>query len=81
MERSENLNADVRLVPSLEVAIDNWLVALAAYVMKRSDKTEYDYNAAYFELGEAFNEPEPEAGDTPGGFERYRHSLIAPEKE
>ena len=72
---------NARPVAELATAIDRWLAARDAYKLKRSDKSEYDYNATYFALGEAFAERYPEAADTAGAFEWYRRGLIAPEDE
>ena len=40
MERSENLNPDVRLVPTLEAAIDRWLAARGEYKKQASDEKQ-----------------------------------------
>jgi hypothetical protein len=81
MKRDARLCLDVRLVPSLENAIDRWKAAREQYKVLRSGETEFNYNAMYFALGEAFAERCPEAANTPGAFERFRRSLIAPEEE
>jgi hypothetical protein len=81
MNRNGNLILDVRKVPSLENAIDNWLAARDVFKMQPSDENRNEYNATYFGLGVAFNERYPEATDTPEAFEWYRRGLIAPDEE
>lgn len=81
MNRKGNLILDVRQVPSLEVAIDNWLGARDRFKMQSTDEDRHDYNASLFDLGAAWGEHYPEDADVPGAFEWYRRGLIAPEEE
>ncbi len=81
MNRPTNLHFDVRMVPTLEDAIDQWLAARDAFKSQPTDENRNEYNATYFGLGVAFNERFPEASDTPGAFEWYRRGLIAPDEE
>ena len=81
MRAQGNLCIDVRSVPPLEEAIDNWLAARDVYKMQPSDENQHEYNATLFDLGAAWGERYPEATDTPGAFEWFRRGLIAPEAE
>jgi hypothetical protein len=81
MNRNGNLQLDVRLVPSLETAIDNRLAARDVFKMEPSDENQHEYNATLYDLGAAWGERYSEDGDTPGAFEWYRRGLIAPEEE
>lgn len=81
MNRTANLQLDVRLVPSLETAIDNWLGARDKFNIEPSDENLSDYNAMLNDLGAAWNERYPEASERPEAFEWYRLGLIAPEEE
>jgi hypothetical protein len=81
MNLPANLQLDVRQVPSLEAAIDQWLAAREDFKMQSTDEARHTYNSTYFALGVAFNERYPEGAATPGAFEWYRRGLIAPEEE
>ena len=81
MRAQGNLCIDVRSVPPLEEAIDNWLAARDVYKMQPSDENQHEYNATLFDLGAAWGERYPEATDTPDAFEWYRRGLTAPEEE
>ena len=81
MNRTGNLILDVRMVPSLETAIDQWLAARDQFKIEPSDENLSDYNATLHDLGAALGERYPEDADTPGAFEWYRLGLIAPEEE
>lgn len=81
MERPENLILDVRMVPSLETAIDQWLAARDQFTIEPTDKNLSDYNATLHDLGAALGERYPEDADMPGAFDWYRRGLIAPEEE
>lgn len=79
METQTNVQLDIPPLPSLESAIDRWLVARAAYKMHPSDENQHAYNATLFDLGAAWAKRYPEGSNTPGAFERFRRGLIAPE--
>jgi hypothetical protein len=79
-EEQSELCLDVRLVPTLQVAIDRWLAVRTEYKKQASDENLHAYNAAYFALGEAWVERHPDAVDVPGGFERFQSRLISPEE-
>jgi hypothetical protein len=81
MNCAENPQLDVRLVPSLENAIDRWLAARKNAKMVPCDQNEQAYNATWFALGEAWAEWYSEATDAPGAFERFRRGLISPEAD
>ena len=81
MNRTANLQLDVRIVPSLEEAIDHWLVARYKFKMQSTDENQHEYNATLFELGAAWGERYPEDAYKPDAFERFRRGLIAPEEE
>jgi hypothetical protein len=81
MNRKGNLILDVRQVPSLEDAIDQWLAARDLFKMQPSDESQRDYETTLNDLGAALGERYPEEADTPGAFEWYRRGLIAPEEE
>jgi hypothetical protein len=81
MKHQGNLQLDVRLVPSLETAIDNWLGARDKFKIEPSDENLSDYDATQHDLGAAFAERYPEATDVPRAFEWYRRGLIAPEED
>lgn len=81
MNRTANLQLDVRLVPSLETAIDQWLAARDKFKTEPSDENLSDYNAMLNDLGAAWGERYPEDPDTPEAFQWYRRGLIAPEEE
>ena len=81
MNRKGNLILDVRHVPSLEDAIDQWLAARDNFKMKSTDESQHEYNATLYDLGAAWGERYPEDAYTPGAFEWYRRGLIAPEEE
>jgi hypothetical protein len=81
MNRNGNLILDVRQVPSLEAAIDQWLAARDNFKMLSTDEALHEYNATYFALGVVFKARYPEAADTPEAFDWYRRGLIAPEEE
>lgn len=53
MERIANKNPDSRLVPTLEAAIDNWLLARGEYKKQTTDENRHAYNATYYALGAA----------------------------
>jgi len=80
MKRNGDLQLDVRLVPSLEEAIDQWLAARDKFKMQSTDETQHEYNATLYDLGAAWGERYPEDADTPEAFEWYRRGLIAPEE-
>ena len=81
MNRTANLQLDVRSVPSLEEAIDQWLAARDNFKMQSTGENRHEYNASLFDLGAAWGERYPEDADTPRAFEWYRRGLIAPEEE
>lgn len=82
MNQPENLHIiNGRPVPDLAIAINRWLAARGEYKKQASDQKQNAYNAAYFALGEAWAERNPEATNVPGAFEWFRRGLIAPEKE
>ena len=81
MNRTANLQLDVRQVPSLETAIDHWLAARDQFKIEPNDENLSDYNATLSDLGAAWGERYPEDADTPGAFEWYRLGLIAPEED
>jgi hypothetical protein len=81
MNRTANLQLDVRSVPSLEEAIDQWLAARDNFKMQSTDENRHEYNATLHDLGAAWGERYPEDADTPGAFEWYRRGLIAPEED
>lgn len=81
MNHTASLQLDVRLVPSLETAIDEWLAARDKFKMKPSDESQSDYNATLNDLGAALGERYPEASDMPEAFQWYRRGLIAPAEE
>jgi hypothetical protein len=81
MKSNEELSLDVRLVPSLETAIDHLLAARDSFKMQPSDVSQRDYEATLFDLGAAWGERYPEVADTPEAFQWYRRGLIAPEDE
>jgi hypothetical protein len=81
MNREANLILDVRIVPSLDAAIDLWLAARDSFMMQPSDENQHDYEAALYDLAAAWGERYPEDTDMPGAFEWYRRGLIAPEEE
>lgn len=81
MIRPTNLQLDVRPVPSLEIAIDNWLGARDKFKIEPSDENMYGYNAMLYDLGAAWGERYPVDANTPEAFEWYRRGLIAPEEE
>jgi len=81
MNRTANLQLDVRTVPSLETAIDNWLGARDKFKIEPSDENQSDYNAMLNDLGAALGERYPEATNTPGAFDWFRRGLIAPEED
>lgn len=64
MNHTANLQLDVRLVPGLEKAIDQWLAARDAFKTQPSDESEYDYNATLYDLGAAWVERYPEDANT-----------------
>lgn len=81
MNRNGNLVLGVRQVPSLEVAIEQWLAARDAFKSQSTDEARHEYNSTYFALGVAFNVRYPEGAATPGAFQWYRRVIIAPEEE
>lgn len=81
MNRTASLQLDVRQVPSLETAIDQWLAARDQFKIEPSDENLSDYNATLHDLGAALGERYPEDVDTPGAFDWFRRGLIAPEEE
>lgn len=81
MEQPDNLHMCVHPVADLATAIDRWLAAHGDYKKRASDESEYNYNAAYFALGEAWARSCPEAAVELGAFERFRRGLIAPGEE
>lgn len=83
MNQPENLHLINALpVGELAAAIDQWLAARNAHEMEPSDESEYNYNATYYSLGEAFAEHYPEAAaKMPDAFDWYRRGLIAPEED
>jgi hypothetical protein len=80
MRAQGNLCIDVRSVPPLEDAIDQWLAARDKFKMEQSDECQHEYNATLYDLGAAWGERYPEDADSPGAFEWYRRGLIAPEE-
>jgi len=50
MNRTANLQLDVRQVPSLEEAIDHWLSARDAFKLQSSDESQHHYNATLYDL-------------------------------
>ena len=81
MKCKGNLCLDVRVVPSLETAIDQWLAARDKFITEPSDESQHDYNATLFDLGAAWGERYPEDANTPGAFEWYRRGIIALEED
>ena len=81
MNRNASLKLDVRPVPSLETAIDQWLAARDNFKMQPSDESQRDYEATLNDLGVAWGERYPGDTDTPEAFEWYRRGLIAPEED
>jgi hypothetical protein len=81
MKCKGNLCLDVRVVPSLETAIDQWLAARDKFKTEPSDESQHDYNATLFDLGAAWGERYPEDANTPGAFEWYRRGIIALEED
>jgi hypothetical protein len=81
MKCNGNLQLDVRMVPSLEAAIDQWLAARDIFKMQSTDENRREYNSTLHDLGTAWGERYPEDADTPGAFEWYRRGLIALEEE
>lgn len=81
MSRTANLQLDVRMVPSLEAAIAQWLAARDQFKIEPSDENLSDYNATLNDLGAALGERYPEDADTPEAFQWYRLGLIAPDEE
>jgi hypothetical protein len=81
MKSNGNLRLDVRLVPSLEEAIDQWLSARDNFKMQPNHECQRGYEATLNDLWVAWGEQYPEVADTPEAFEWYRRGLIAPEDE
>jgi hypothetical protein len=81
MKSNGNLILDVRQVPNLEEAINQWLAARDVYKMQPSDESQHDYNATLCDLGAAWGERYPEDADMPGAFEWYRRGLTTPEED
>ena len=81
MKSNANLQLDVRLVPPLEEAIDQWLAARDKFKMQSTDETQHEYNATLYDLGAAWGERYTEDADTPGAFEWYRRGLTTPEED
>jgi hypothetical protein len=81
MKSNKELRLDVQLMPRLESSIHRWLTARATYKAQSSVEQQHEYTATLFDLGAAWGEHYPDAVDTPGAFELYRHGLIAPEEE
>jgi hypothetical protein len=81
MKSDENHCLNVRLVPSLEAAIDQWLAARDSFKMQPCDESQRDYEATLNDLGGAWGERHPEATETPDAFERHRRGLIAPAED
>lgn len=81
MTQPENSHLDVRQVPSLEAAIDQWLAARDNFKMEPSEENQHEYNATLYDLGAAWGERYTEDADTPDAFQWYRRGLIAPEKD
>ena len=80
MEHPENRQFANRPVSDLTTAIDRWLTARKEYKKQATDEEQNAYNAAYFALGEAWTERYPEVAKLPGEFERFRCTLISPDK-
>jgi hypothetical protein len=51
MNRNGNLILDVRQVPSLEAALDQWLAARDDLKMQPSEGNQHEYNATLYDLG------------------------------
>ncbi|MGA2755107.1 MAG: hypothetical protein ABSE53_15210 [Terracidiphilus sp.] len=66
MKCNGSLHLDVRLVPNLETAIDQWLAARDKFKIEPSDENLSDYNATLYDLGAALGERYPESTNTPG---------------
>jgi hypothetical protein len=81
MNRTANLQLDVRQVPSLGTAIEKWLAARHNFIEQSTDENRHEYNGTLNDLGVAWGERYPEDADTPEAFEWCRLGLIAPEEE
>jgi hypothetical protein len=81
MNCTASLQLDVRIVPTLEEAIDHWLAARDKFKMEPSDESQRDYEATLYDLGAAWGERYPEDADSPEAFQWYRRGLIAPEED
>jgi len=81
MNGEANLTLDVRVVPTLECAIDQWLAARGVFKTKSTDETCHEYNSALYDLAAAWAERYTKDTDMPGAFEWYRRGLIAPDEE
>jgi hypothetical protein len=81
MEIPQNLHLSARLTPPLEEAINRWLAARDNFKKLRTHENQHEYNATLYDLGAAWSERHLRDQDTPGAFELYRRSLIAPEED
>jgi hypothetical protein len=81
MKINGELYLDVRFVPSLEAAINQWLAVRHLFKTEPSDESRYEYNVTLYGLGAVWGERYPNDADTPGAFEWYRRGLIAPEED
>lgn len=81
MTQPENLHLISRPLADLKTAIADWLTARDEFKKQASDESLYAYNSTYYALGEAWAEQNPKAASMPGGFERFRRSLISSEEE
>lgn len=82
MNQPENLHIiNAQPVPELATAIEGWLAARDQFKIEPTDEHQSDYNATLFDLGAAFAERYPEAGDMPELSDWFRRCLIAPNQE
>jgi hypothetical protein len=81
MAKPENLQIDVRHVPDLATAIDNWLGARDKFRIDSSEECQREYNTTLYDLGAAWNERYSQEADTLRAFDWFRLGLIAPEEE
>ena len=81
MEKPENLQIDVGLVPDLATAIDNWLGARDKFRIDSSEECQREYNTTLYDLGAAWSERYSEEEDTLRAFDWFKLGLIAPEEE
>ena len=79
MRAQGNLCIDVRSVPPLEEAIDQWLAARDVFKLEPSDESQHEYNATLYDPEAEWRRWFPQHANTPGAFERYRRGLIAAE--